>query len=730
MAEEEDGPFLAEVFQPGNLDFLVRTVLPEWILSWYVHFFTNENIRQKARQRLSLVLKGGEKLPQERAVQKEDGAVLRLFVRHFGAFFLHHQAWDFDWADLCARARVREKVERASLEGFLETVTRQTELKLAALRKSHAFDKPFPKPPLLLGEDTHREHVCSGPLFFQHHAFCVPGEGHLYFSTHRLEQGRELVAGSARGHLGARAGRSADGTEPGLYLALLAHFAAMGTWVHKLTFLSPSLQGKECEVFLRRFPLFDPSGALYTVHGLLPVVLDFWRSTQDQPQTRAEGQELYLNGMTVEVRDGSLGELKAVEVVLSTRFPDSPQHEFAFSFGEASPALKEAAPGSQMWFERRHLAPPDAGPRAAREEPWARARRKRSEGEQLSWVRPLVVLMASRFFFGVLRPREGPPVTSVQIRHLDDFRDGNVLEGHTDALAAEVGNRLQKCWDQGLEREARSAQGRPGDSKEASPAAPGPRPLPLSASPIFEDGSRGIAVWKARPQGQAPLQEGPAPEAFRRLLERVGRDLAARPVLPHLEAGGAPRGPSEPGWHSRAPGRTLVKFMTLRPRDKSSFPEQGVVGACWDQVDGFPELAACLGATFGLRFDLCQASLHRATDSKGKLPATPRRAGDESGFQKGAPAVCLSLGNTPMCLGLFEKASARSSGARVAQAVLEPGSLCVLAGTTQQFLEHHVQPASEKEIREWQEGGPRAVKVADKSQRLRMSLTFRVLRKL
>ena len=93
-------------------------------------------------------------------------------------------------------------------------------------------------------------------------------------------------------------------------------------------------------------------------------------------------------------------------------------------------------------------------------------------------------------------------------------------------------------------------------------------------------------------------------------------------------------------------------------------------------------------------------------------------------MQEGAPIACLSLGNCPMLFALFEKPSAQSSGARVAQAVLEAGSLYVMAGTTQKFLKHHIQPCTEKEIREYKESSAR--KVDDPSQKRRLSLTFRV----
>ena len=81
--------------------------------------------------------------------------------------------------------------------------------------------------------------------------------------------------------------------------------------------------------------------------------------------------------------------------------------------------------------------------------------RKQSKQKQLSWVRPLVVLMASRFYFGFLYQKDDEKelVPKVQIRHMQEFRNGLVRKADIHVLGTEIERILQRAWSEGLERQ-------------------------------------------------------------------------------------------------------------------------------------------------------------------------------------------------------------------------------------------------------------------------------------
>lgn len=717
-----------QILQPGERKFLVSTVFPELLAPWFYYISTREDLRKEATERLKMLqVSQGKKVPSE----KDFGELVELFVRHFDAFFPYHQILDFDWEDLYIKADLQENFETNTPEKFLKEVIRETKPRVELLQAKYSAEQTFPKPSLILGEDTHGEQLYSGFFYFQHLVLQIRNGGHLYFSVDKLEQEGEIVAGSARKYLAV----SSDSCNViiKLYTQLLAHFDGSNSPVRKMTFLCPHVFGEERELFLKHCPLFMPNEALLTVHGLAYAVLDFWLSTEKQPQARAEGHEVYLNGLTVEVHDRSTPADLKIKVIVSTRFPGCLHHVFVFHLGEASDKLYEET-GAHLWLERNLLS--GLGfPRNA-EPPLARKLRRQSKQTQLSLVRHLVVLMASRFYFGFLRrkDKEEELEPRVQIRHMGDFRNGVVEKKDIPAIGIEIGKRLQSAWDEGMERQKLGTVGDQDERKEE--VTESALALVFNEETIYEDQARRVEVWKAHSPSEHFLQKGSAPDAFRQLLDRVEADLATRPILSNLEEARAQPDPSKPRWyaHTSRWGPTQRKIMTLQPRLQEGsaarsgyfFSGQRTVGACWNEVDGFEELVAILKTTFEQNFDLCHANLYQARDEKGKLPALSRHSDDESDLQEGAPIVCLSLGNCPMRFALFEKPTAQSSGALVAQTVLEPGSVYVMAGTTQKFLEHHVQPPTEKEIRQYEQSGcPRARKVEDKSQRLRLSLTFR-----
>jgi alkylated DNA repair dioxygenase AlkB len=188
-----------------------------------------------------------------------------------------------------------------------------------------------------------------------------------------------------------------------------------------------------------------------------------------------------------------------------------------------------------------------------------------------------------------------------------------------------------------------------------------------------------------------------------------------------------------PAWFrrtSRWGGTTNRLIMTLKPLGALGssghgyrFSAQVTPAVAWEHVEGFQELAAILTSLWGQEFNMCHANYY--TESGGKMASLGRHADDERDLVEDQNIVCVSLGNWPMSLRLYEK----EGGKRVADEPLLPHTVYVMAGKTQKLLEHEIVQATRRQIQATLQSSGRKQRPAASPARFRISLTFRLTKK-
>lgn len=434
------------VFGKRNVDFLLKTVLPELVLQWFLYFSTDTNKSDRVADQLNM-------LSQAKAKPQALKDMLGLFIREFKLFSSETQIEGFDWEQIYEQAGIKKAVPGSSLEGFIETVIRQTEKKLDTLRDDLVSREPFKKPSLRLAEDISGEQMYCGNFFLHYPAIMMENAGHMYFSLSKMKAENILLVGSFRPHAFVSPGDRVKRMVTKLFrkfLDLLDQWKDVPA-VHKVLFFCPFVSGPEAISFNLYFPLFRKQplyqDSLYTVHGVACFLSDFFKNRKN---IGVKQDNLKLNGLGLALKDLSSGETDwRVEVKLDTMFPWSFPLSYHFILWKTCcdsiyiDKLRKPVSGASMGYDSL-----------------VHAVRTEDEKKQLPWLHNLLVLMASQWFFKVFSPHSGDKTLNIRLVH--EFVTMTIDKTDIPNIVTRTTESINTNWD-AAQHKAVSAKSGGGD---------------------------------------------------------------------------------------------------------------------------------------------------------------------------------------------------------------------------------------------------------------------------